>query len=155
VETRAIDCPPCETSVPITCLGAHETGDWPCHAAKAGPCGRNCGRQLACGNHTCSRDCHRVKNAPNDMDFGSNCRKCESHCLRARPTGCAHPCSRACHQGACAFCTQMIRVWCHCGLSQLYVKCGEWTREEDNTEEKETLACCKNQCPKTMQCGHR
>ena len=44
IETRAVECPDCQAPVPVTCLGAHETADWPCHAAKAGPCGRPCGR---------------------------------------------------------------------------------------------------------------
>ncbi len=47
----------------------------------------------------------------------------------------------------------MMRVWCHCGLTQLYVKCGEWTMAVGG--DKENLACCKNQCPKIMACGHR
>ena len=50
---------------------------------------------------------------------------------------------------------QMIRISCHCNLVQLYVKCGEWNRGDVGNEEKERLACCQNQCPKTMKCGHR
>ena len=136
------------------------------------------GRQLPCGNHTCSRDCHKVKNAPNDLDAGSNCRKCESGCLRPRPEGCVHECKKPCHSDDCepcgqesisrSFCDfdqgrdddmnllqQMIRISCHCNLVQLYVKCGEWNRGDVGNEEKERLACCQNQCPKTMKCGHR
>ena len=52
--------------------------------------------------------------------------------------------------------SQMIRISCHCNLTQLYVKCGEWNRGDvENEDEKERLACCQNQCPKTMKCGHR
>ncbi len=47
----------------------------------------------------------------------------------------------------------MMRVWCHCGLTQLYVKCGEWTSSEG--EARDALACCQNQCPKILSCGHR
>ena len=153
IETRALDCPDCQFPMPVTCLGGHETADWPCFSAKAGPCGRKCGRPLACGNHTCPRDCHRVKNAPDEATAGTNCRKCESGCLHPRPQGCSHPCPRPCHPGDCEPCGQMIRIWCHCGLIQLYVKCGEWTNAED--EEKQRLACCQNQCPKNKDCGHR
>ena len=64
------------------------------------------GRQLPCGNHTCSRDCHKVKNAPNDLDAGSNCRKCESGCLRPRPEGCVHECKKPCHSDDCEPCGQ-------------------------------------------------
>ncbi len=47
----------------------------------------------------------------------------------------------------------MVRIWCHCGLTQLYVKCGEWTTAEGDA--KVALGCCQNQCPKILSCGHR
>ncbi len=34
LEVKALSCPDCMHPVPVTCLGAHETADWPCHAAK-------------------------------------------------------------------------------------------------------------------------
>ena len=52
-------CPPCEVPVDVTCLGGHETVAYPCHMAKPASCGRKCGRELPCGNHTCLRECHR------------------------------------------------------------------------------------------------
>ena len=48
----------------------------------------------------------------------------------------------------------MVRIWCHCGLTQLYVTCGEWTSDDDPTA-KDRLSCCQNQCPKLMSCNHR
>ena len=152
-EIKSLNCPPCEFPVPVTCLGGHETSDWPCHLAKSSSCGRKCGRQLACGNHTCERDCHRVKNAPNDVDAGSNCKKCESECLKPRPEGCIHACLRPCHPGDCDPCIQMMRIRCNCGMTQLYVKCGEWITADEKT--KVAMACCQDQCPKIMACGHR
>ena len=135
----------------MTCLGGHETTDWPCHLAKPSSCGRPCGRRLPCGNHTCERSCHKVKNAASEVDAGSNCRRCEAGC--DKPRACAHACPRACHPGECEPCALIIRVRCHCGLSQLYVKCGEWTLAGE--ERKAELGCCKDQCPKILECGHR
>ncbi len=106
-EVKTLDCPDCQHPVPVTCLGGHETADWPCHAAKAGSCGRKCGRRLPCGNHTCQRDCHRVRHAPAAEEAGVNCRKCEVGCQRERPDGCSHPCPRACHPGECEQCKQV------------------------------------------------
>ncbi len=106
-EVRALDCPDCQHPVPVTCLGAHETADWPCHTAKVGPCGRRCGRLLTCGNHACSRACHRVKHAPTETEAGTNCRKCELGCQRDRPDGCAHSCPRPCHPDDCEPCKQV------------------------------------------------
>ena len=153
-EIKALECPPCEVPVPITCLGGHETSDWPCYQAKSSSCGRKCGRSLSCGLHVCERSCHKVKNAPNEISAGSNCRKCELGCARPRPAGCNHPCPRACHSDPCATCVQLIRINCHCGMAQLYVECEKWINPTSD-EEKETLGCCKDQCPKLMDCGHR
>ena len=121
--------------------------------AKPSSCGRSCGRTLACGNHYCERDCHRVKNAPDTVQAGTNCRKCESECLKPRPEGCNHACLRPCHPDPCAPCGQMMKIWCNCGITQLYVKCGEWIAAGE--EKKLEMACCQDQCPKIMSCGHR
>jgi len=153
-EVKATECPPCQVPVSVTCLGGHETSDWPCHMAKPSSCHRPCGRSLPCGNHTCTRSCHKVKNAPGEVNAGTNCRKCEAGCEKPRPDGCTHPCPRACHPGPCEPCSQTIRIRCHCGLSQLYVKCGEWTAAA-GTDSEEELGCCKDQCPKILECGHR
>ena len=121
--------------------------------AKPSSCGRSCGRTLLCGNHYCERDCHRVKNAPDTVQAGTNCRKCESECLKPRPEGCNHACLRPCHPDLCAPCGQMMKIWCNCGITQLYVKCGEWIAAGE--ERKHEMACCQDQCPKIMSCGHR
>ena len=110
-------------------------------------------RQLACGNHSCERDCHKVKN-DDLVNAGPNCRKCEAACTVKRPDGCTHPCPRgACHPGSCGPCAQIVRIWCHCGLTQPYIKCGQYCGCDE--EEKEKMGCCQNQCPKLMSCGHR
>ena len=66
--------------------------DWPCHVAKPAPCERKCGRELPCGNHTCARDCHKVRHAQDMVMAGINCKKCEAECEVVRPPGCPHPC---------------------------------------------------------------
>ena len=47
----------------------------------------------------------------------------------------------------------MMKIWCNCGITQLYVKCGEWIAAGE--EKKLEMACCQDQCPKIMSCGHR
>lgn len=154
-EFKNLACPECQFPVAVTCLGGHETAEWPCSTAKPASCGRKCGRLLPCGNHSCLRDCHKVKNALDGVRCGSNCRKCEAECLKSRPEGCSHPCLKACHPKECDPCAQIIRIWCHCAISQLYVKCGEWIDALKNPERRLTMACCTDQCPKLMSCGHR
>lgn len=53
--------------MPVTCLGGHETLDWPCYVANPTSCERKCGRMLTCGNHTCSLLCHTVEGAANEV----------------------------------------------------------------------------------------
>ena len=150
---RALPCPPCQVPVPITCLGGHETCPWPCSEARPGPCGRKCGRSLPCGNHRCERDCHKVRHAADAEVAGSNCKKCESECLVPRSPACPHPCPLPCHLPPCSPCTTVVKLRCHCGLTNLLRKCGEFQEAEE--QEKEALQSCNDQCPKLMECSHR
>ncbi|KAF5270987.1 hypothetical protein FQR65_LT05337 [Abscondita terminalis] len=148
---KSLPCPDCIVSVPVTCLGKHETADWPCHLAKTSSCGRPCGRKLECGNHDCSLACHLVEDANDEKTAGTNCLKCTSPCSKPRPKGCFHSCLKPCHPGDCSPCKQMVRIKCLCGLNQPYVLCSTWT----SSSNKEELESCGNQCPKNYPCGHR
>ncbi|KAJ8964297.1 hypothetical protein NQ317_000093 [Molorchus minor] len=67
LEKRALPCPDCAVLVSVTCLGEHETVNWPCYLAKPSSCYRLCGRMLECGNHTCNLPCHTVELAPDKV----------------------------------------------------------------------------------------
>ncbi|XP_050511644.1 NF-X1-type zinc finger protein NFXL1 [Diabrotica virgifera virgifera] len=151
VVRRELPCPDCVVKMPVTCLGEHETSDWPCYMSKPSSCHRQCGRLLDCGNHRCTWLCHTVKDAPDNIKAGANCEKCENSCSKQRPEGCTHACPKPCHPGDCPPCKTMIRIKCYCGLNQPYVTCADWLNEE----KKEELQTCGNQCPKNYECGHR
>lgn len=145
-----LDCPPCETPVSVICFGEHETENQPCHSAKRRCCGRKCGRPLACGNHSCSLLCHLYKHDPQFPNVPYNCKPCDKECKVARPEKCSHKCSiRACHPGNCPPCEILERIPCHCGVTELYLRCRELSTA---TEE---MLSCKQQCPKNLECGHR
>ena len=147
-------CPPCLHLVSVTCLGGHDTSQWPCHSSKPASCGRQCGRQLVCGNHVCARECHKVRGAADDHTAGTNCKKCELGCSKPRPLGCNHPCPQGhCHPGSCPDCPHIVKMKCHCGLSNKFVKCAEYLTA--NGDSKDSLLCCGDQCPQVMTCGHR
>lgn len=114
-------------------------------------CGLACGRALLCGNHTCTVECHVVEDAPDEVQAGRNCSVCDEGCKKQRPAGCAHPCTRPCHPGDCAPCTQYIKMKCHCGLNPVFVSCHQWSCEE----QRDMLQSCKNRCCKQLDCGHR
>ncbi len=47
------------------CVCVLKVSPVPCHTRGPFSCGRSCGRSLACGNHSCSLECHRVTAVPN------------------------------------------------------------------------------------------
>lgn len=145
-----LNCPPCETMVSVQCFGEHETVDIPCHQAQRRPCGRSCGRPLPCGNHSCSLLCHLIKSDINYPNVPSACESCNRECLVPRPDKCSHKCSiQSCHPGPCPPCEILERVTCHCGLTEIYLRCKDLVGATE-----ETLSC-KQQCPKSLECGHR
>ncbi|XP_017781549.1 PREDICTED: NF-X1-type zinc finger protein NFXL1 [Nicrophorus vespilloides] len=146
----ALPCPNCIVPVPVTCLGGHETADYACYLAIPSSCYKPCKRELPCGNHTCSKDCHTVEEAPNSLKAGKNCEECNSGCTKPRPEGCTHQCPKPCHPGSCPPCQLMVRIKCHCNLSQPYVSCKDWT-----TGDRDALQSCGNRCPSKYPCGHQ
>lgn len=145
-----LECPPCTTPVPIVCFGEHETDEQPCHSASRRPCGRECGRLLACSNHKCSLLCHLYSPVAEHPNVPSSCRQCNQECLVSRPAKCTHKCpKRACHPGSCPPCEVLERLPCHCGITEIYLRC-----REISVATEENLSC-KQQCPKNLECGHR
>ena len=151
--TKKLPCPPCPVLLSVPCLDKHEIADLPCHNSKPYSCGRLCGRKLSCTNHTCTRQCHRVRQAPDSVLAGINCKKCSADCEIPRPAGCSHPCNKGCHSGPCSSCEVNLSMKCNCGLLLMYIKCGILTTASDT--ERAEITCCKDQCPKLMTCGHR
>lgn len=142
---RNLPCPPCSEPVNVICLGGHDLSVMPCHAAKSLSCGKKCGQPLNCGNHLCSLECHPI----ND---GGNCETCESACELPRPAGCSHECRLPCHPAPCPPCRITLRPRCHCGVTQLYLKCADWTQPNVDLV---ALTSCGNPCPKSFPCGHK
>lgn len=146
-------CPPCRVPLPIQCLGLHEVGHFACSEIRPYSCGRPCGRQLTCGNHTCVLTCHKVTGTTDGTIAGDNCSQCEEPCNKPRPGGCTHTCPLLkCHPGDCPQCSQMIRMRCHCQIVVLHIDCSKLTLCDEKT--KNTLRSCGGQCPKKLTCGH-
>ncbi|XP_041971572.1 NF-X1-type zinc finger protein NFXL1 [Aricia agestis] len=145
-----LECPPCETPVPVTCFGEHETDNQPCHSATRRPCGRECGKPLECGNHNCMQLCHLYENDPDYPNVPYFCKPCDKECSVNRPEKCTHKCPKqGCHPGPCPPCRVLEKIPCHCGVTENYLRCFELL-----TVTEETLSC-KQQCPKNLECGHR
>lgn len=148
-ELKRLPCKECPVPVDVSCFGGHEILSLPCYRAKPLSCGKECGRILRCTNHVCTLPCHVVENAPSLKERGSNCDECSEDCSVERE--CGHACPQPCHPGSCNPCKQIMKMRCHCGVTQLFISCNDWTSSEDNA----LLQSCGNQCPKNYECGHR
>lgn len=148
--------PKCEQNVATPCLGRHDTIPLPCWDSKPRTCGRPCGRPLKCGNHICRTICHTVGGDDDDdpIEGGVECMKCQEQCGFIRPTGCDHPCRKACHPPPCSSCVAVIKTQCHCGLVQMMFRCNEASKkgftEAENEQRKVALMSCGNRCIKLV-----
>lgn len=158
VEIKQLPHPQCEVKVPVTCIGGHETSLWPCYNSKPTSCGRECGRALRCGVHTCPKQCHVVKNL-NSTEEEPKCQSCTAGCVIPRPNGCIHPCKRPCHPPPCNPCQAPTKTTCHCGLTQIFYKCHEFYSNDKSEDElklfREQVLSCGQKCIKNFPCGHR
>lgn len=152
IEMTKLSHPPCQTKVPVVCLGGHETSLMDCSRAVSTSCGRKCDRLLICGNHKCCLECHSVSNIQsNDQD--ENCENCNSPCtLHERP--CTHPCPKSCHQNACKRCVVQIKTKCFCGLTEVYYRCCDVNKlgasDKQIEELKRKYLCCGSRCIKNV-----
>lgn len=86
-----------------------------------------------------------------------SCTECVEECAIKRPTGCVHPCTRRCHLAPCDSCNVATKTSCHCGLNQVYFKCGEFypaEEEEDMAVVREKKMSCGNRCIKNVRHFH-
>jgi len=148
----ALQCPPCQYPVEKLCMGKHVIEKFPCSEVKVYSCKRECGREVACENHTCVRECHVVKGNPEEGKAGRNCIPCEEICLKERPDGCIHDCKQPCHPGDCVPCGFHLKIDCHCGSIKKYIKCSEYT--DASAAEKDELLFCGSRCTKILACAH-
>ncbi len=60
--------------------------------------------------------------------------------------GCSHACPGRCHAGPCPPCEVNLKLKCHCGINNLYLKCFQFTASSE--DEKAASLSCTDQCPK-------
>lgn len=153
IQWNYLDHPPCRTKIEITCIGGHETSLLPCSLAKSLSCGRPCGRDLMCGNHNCSKMCHKVD--IESKDESQICEECEESCTLPRNKGCTHQCSyQFCHPSPCKKCTVQVKSKCFCGLTEVYYRCCDLNKKDVGVEKMKTLEekirSCGNRCIKNV-----
>lgn len=121
-----------------------------CSESRVSSCGRKCNRKLSCGNHSCQRECHEVIDLQSEIR-DENCEDCELPCMKERPKGCTHSCTRPCHDASksCKKCTAQIKTKCFCGLTEIYYRCCDINKRDIDEETRKSLK------EKYFACGAR
>ncbi|CAI9171085.1 unnamed protein product [Rangifer tarandus platyrhynchus] len=140
-------------------------------------CLKICGKDLKCGNHTCSQVCHPqpcppcprlpplVRYCPCGqtplsqlLELGSSGRKtcmdpvpsCGKVCGKPLPCGSLdfiHTCEKLCHEGDCGPCSRTSVISCRCSFRTKEFPCTSLKSEADAT------FMCDKRCNKKRLCG--
>nr|XP_020760776.1 transcriptional repressor NF-X1 isoform X1 [Odocoileus virginianus texanus] len=140
-------------------------------------CLKMCGKDLKCGNHTCSQVCHPqpcppcprlpplVRYCPCGqtplsqlLELGSSGRKtcmdpvpsCGKVCGKPLPCGSLdfiHTCEKLCHEGDCGPCSRTSVISCRCSFRTKEFPCTSLKSEADAT------FMCDKRCNKKRLCG--
>ncbi|XP_023583106.1 transcriptional repressor NF-X1 [Trichechus manatus latirostris] len=140
-------------------------------------CLKICGKDLKCGNHTCSQVCHPrpcqpcprlpqlVRSCPCGqtplsqlLELGSSGRKtcmdpvpsCGKVCGKPLPCGSSdfiHTCEKLCHEGDCGPCSRTSVISCRCSFRTKELPCTSLKSEADAT------FMCDKRCNKKRLCG--
>lgn len=173
-------CPPCALASSVACQCGAEERELPCSLRGVVQCERVCGRQLACGQHACTRRCHggACGGCPLAGPKACPCGKvrlpgaacdaavppCGATCDKLLPCG-LHHCAERCHAGPCPVtCRQTVERSCACGRSTKLVQCGtERLRCDRRCSSMRACGrhqcrrrCCDGDCPPCEEvCGRR
>lgn len=137
-------CSPCEVPVTLTCKCSNPTQIittcWKLTSQEDPKfilsCGKQCGKPLDCGVHSCSQPCHENQcstcertcpcgkaKAPcsGDIEVG---KPCEDTCDKLLDCE-NHSCTQKCHLGSCGSCLQHVTKKCKCGQYEKEVLCSK------------------------------
>ncbi|XP_023201832.1 NF-X1-type zinc finger protein NFXL1 isoform X2 [Xiphophorus maculatus] len=157
-------CPPCPKMVSVSCLcGKAKPLPRRC-SNKSWSCQQQCGKLLACKQHTCTQPCH-TECPPCPRVSLQRCvcgrQTAERPCASPRWTcqqvcgarlSCGnHTCEDVCHDGACPPCPRSVSRSCPCGKTKSSLPCTEEVLPCGDTCDRR-LSCLKHTC--SMRC-HR
>ncbi|CAH2106663.1 unnamed protein product [Euphydryas editha] len=160
-------CPPCQATVMKKCGCGTETRSVMCSSKLAQVCGRQCNRNLECGVHSCTKDCHEGPCGPCEKVVTQVCHcpaaktrsvactaesgscaswSCAAACGRVLACG-AHVCRAPCHAPPCAPCP--LRPdnvpACPCGNTRI--------SKDQRKSCTDPIPLCGNICAKPLPCG--
>ncbi|CAH3997479.1 unnamed protein product [Pieris brassicae] len=160
-------CPPCQATIAKKCGCGAESRSVLCSSKLPQECGRQCGRKLNCGVHSCANDCHeglceacdfiveqvcycpaaKTQSVPCTPESGDKRTfSCGSACARVLTCG-AHVCRDECHPPPCNTCPRSVEnvITCPCGNTKL--------KEGERKNCSDPIPLCGNICAKPLICG--
>lgn len=131
-------------------------------------CGKICGRQFDCGEHSCRKHCHSQSvdpaKCPRSPDLVSHCPcgktpleqlidtprescmddipQCHQRCGKLLP--CGHEDESVCHSGECMPCLKIVEIKCRCGRTTSKTMCHQGSEERPQ---------CARTCKTLLNCG--
>ncbi|XP_070554401.1 NF-X1-type zinc finger protein NFXL1-like [Ptychodera flava] len=147
-------CPPCPTTVKLSCLCGKQAAQVRRCSAKEWSCGQICGKALLCGQHYCQQSCHKGECAPCQKQSIQACAcgkekeerscsspfwQCNQTCKRSYSCG-YHVCEKTCHSGECGVCPRSLNRTCPCGKTSSDLPCTE------------DIPTCGDTCGKLLPC---
>ncbi|KAM5448550.1 FKBP12-associated protein [Microsporum audouinii] len=119
-----------------------------CHAGPCAPCqAMGPVQSCYCGRHEAQKKC-----VDTDYTSGWSCREtCEEvlPCLQ-------HTCQRACHEGLCGECEELVPARCYCGKVSHKILCNLKEEERESRNQKESWVgsfTCPDICGRLYDCG--
>ncbi|CAH0719565.1 unnamed protein product, partial [Brenthis ino] len=160
-------CPPCQATISKQCGCGVETRSVLCSSKLPQVCGRQCSRQLECGVHSCTKNCHEGPCDPCTETVTQICHcpaatartvactagtsearawACGAACARVLACG-AHVCRAPCHAPPCPPCP--LRPdnvpTCPCGNTRIH--------KDQRKSCTDPIPLCGNICAKLLPCG--
>ncbi|XP_077984309.1 NF-X1-type zinc finger protein NFXL1-like [Glandiceps talaboti] len=148
-------CPPCPTTVRMSCYCGRKPAVIRRCSAKEWSCGQVCAKQLGCRQHYCQQPCHKGDCASCEKQSIQYCLcgkeraqrpcsspewQCEQICNRPLTCG-YHVCEQHCHGGNCGPCPRSGNRTCPCGKTSYDLPCTE------------DVSTCGDTCDKLLSCG--
>lgn len=157
------DCEVCFEEKEVSCSCGKEVRSLLCGSKFS--CEEKCGKQLTCGNHTCSVVCHsgecplcplspevqktcfcgKLPLADSRLSCTDPIPSCGKPCGRALACG-QHKCQQICHPGECSPCSQRVEARCACGKSKKQMRCADRNQFRCDRSCCTKLSCQRHTC---------
>ncbi|PLW28029.1 hypothetical protein PCANC_26449 [Puccinia coronata f. sp. avenae] len=137
----------------IPCSEEALQGEWRCPGCQL----RHIGQMSIPKNYSCW--CGKVENPSTRNKQHAHPpskipHSCAKRCGKIQAKGCTHGCMEECHPGSCPPCSAVIKTKCHCGKTDLSIRCSQlYTNRAHLEPANSEILSCGEVCNHDLQCG--